>query len=177
MSIHTQPTYHFSTQQAQGDVGEQRIAAFCAPVYRVRWATRAEQRRGLDLVLTHRETGDVTTVEVKTDRTAGRTGNAFIETVSVDTAGRRGWLYTSTADYLAYYIPGPGHLYLVRLAALRNALAGRLSQYPERRIANNGYHTLGRLVPLAELRRVAETVVDLAKGLEAIPTMRSNHAD
>jgi len=98
-------TYTFDTQKARGDAGESFLDQVFAADYEVRPATRAEQRRGIDRIFTHRQTGRRLTVEYKTDYKAAHTGNAFVETVSVDTAGKAGWAYSSAADYLIYYVP------------------------------------------------------------------------
>lgn len=49
------------------------------------------QRRGVDRLMVSPGTRRVVRVEYKADSVASRTGNAFIETVSVDTANKPGW--------------------------------------------------------------------------------------
>jgi hypothetical protein len=74
--------------------------------------------------------GTQVAVEYKTDWTASRTGNAFVETVSVDQAGKSGWAYTSTATYLMSYIPGDNLLYILTFATLHQQLPRWLRTYP-----------------------------------------------
>ncbi len=155
--------YSFPTQLSRGIQGEQVLDAH----FRARWdiisASPDEQRRGIDRWFVSRASSPKrVAVEYKADRTAGRTQNAFIETVSVDTAGKRGWVYTSAAHILMYYVLGTGQTYVIPLAALRRALPRWTAQYPQRRVPNEGYHTHGLLVPLAELAGVALAIVDVS---------------
>lgn len=103
-------TYNFDAQLAQGQTGEQHLDQHFSRWYTIRPATASDQRRGIDRWYT-RPNGETFPVEYKTDRTAGRTGNAFIETTSVDTTNR-----------------------------------------------NRTYHTIGTLVPLDELEKIAVAV-------------------
>jgi len=91
-------TYTFDAQKARGDAGESFLDQVFATGYEIRPATRAEQRRGIDRIFTRRKTGWRLAVEYKIDYKAAHTGNAFVETVSVDTAGKAGWAYSSAAD-------------------------------------------------------------------------------
>lgn len=152
--------YHFRAQLFRGELHEATLDAFFAGHgYRVARATRAEQRKGIDRWLLKGEQRH--SVEYKADSTAARTGNAFVETVSVDTACKPGWAYTSQAAYLVYYIPPDGLVYLIRFPRLRRALARWVTSYEERVIANEGYQTHGLLVPLAEFERLAEAVFSI----------------
>jgi hypothetical protein len=151
--------YPFHTQQAQGEAGEAVLDRFFSRWYRIIPASAQHQRRGIDRVFvagTRR-----IAVEYKSDSTAARTGNAFVETVSVDTAGKPGWVYTSQADFLVYFIPPDDLVYVLRPATLRKALPGWLRRYPVRAIPNAGYHTHGVLVPLDEFERLAQAIYSL----------------
>lgn len=159
-------TYHFTDQLDKGKQAESQLDAHFADVCDIRPATDEEQRRGIDRWFTNRQTGRVVSVEYKTDWTAARTGNAFIETTSVDTAHKAGWAYTCEAEWLLYFCPGTGgeQAYWVNLYALRRALARWVNQYPARTIPNDGYNTVGVLVPLAEMEQVAQQVVNIGGG-------------
>lgn len=139
-------------------------------------ASRAEERRGIDRFFCHRQTGVSYSVEYKTDHKAHESGNVFIETMSVDTAGKRGWAYTSTAQVLVYFIPQ-------REAALRAdmlTVKRRLSEwavYPERPAWNKSrsgelYRTLGLLVPLEVFRAACVGEHDVAEPLDALVEYR-----
>lgn len=149
--------YSFDTQLAQGEKGEEYLDQHFSRWYTVTRATAAQQRAGIDRWFT-RPDGERLAVEYKTDRTAGRTGNAFVETVSVDTAHKPGWAYTSQARYLVYFIPEPETIYILPMAAIRYQVDAWRRAYPERRIPNGNYHTVGTLVPLHEFERWAITV-------------------
>jgi hypothetical protein len=151
--------YPFHTQRAQGEAGEAILDRFFSRWFRIVPADRAQQRRGIDRIFvagTRR-----IAVEYKSDSAAAKTGNAFVETISVDTAHTPGWAYTSQADVLLYFIPPDGLVYVVKFSRLRQALPGWLRRYPVRAIPNAGYRTHGVLVPLDEFERLAQGVYSL----------------
>jgi hypothetical protein len=154
-------TYQFAEQLAQGQTYEQQLDARFADRYIIQPATPQQQRQGIDRVYRPRSTPhEVLYVEYKADKTAARTGNAFVETVSVDTANKPGWAITSQADWLFYLVPGAAEvLYIIRMADLRAKLPLWERRYDSRRIPNQGYHTVGLLVPLDEFERIAYAVV------------------
>ena len=148
-------TYNFARQLAIGGAHERRLDAHFALWFAITPATRDEQRAGIDRIFVHRATGKRYTVEYKADDKAGRTGNAFIEVTSVDTAGRAGWAMSSQADILVYLVVEPETVYALRMPTLRLALALWQRHYPKRSAQNQGYKTWGYLVPLAELEKIA----------------------
>lgn len=154
----TTATYNFDTQLADGITGETYLDQHFAPWYTIRPATKAEQRQGIDRWYTRKANGEQFAVEYKTDHTAGRTGNAFIETLSVDVAGKPGWAYTSQARYLIYRVPDPETIYIIPMAQIRYRVDAWRRQYQERRINNGAYHTVGVLVPLDEIEKIAVAV-------------------
>jgi hypothetical protein len=152
-------TYQFQPQLAQGEAGERKLDEHFAQWFTIRLATMEEQRQGIDRIFTRAPVSFP--VEYKTDSRAHQTGNAFIETMSVDTSNKAGWAYTSQAQWLCYYVPGPEVVYIVAFRRLRTALKRWTDHYPTRRIPNHGYHTHGLLVPLDELERIAQRVDSL----------------
>lgn len=154
-------TYNFATKLHEGQKHEQFLDELSAQWYEIREASREEQRRGIDRIFTEKATGLIVKVEYKADTTASRTGNAFVETISVDTANKPGWAYTSQADWLLYYLPQDGLIYLFELTTLRRHLPRWVKQFPARAIPNEGYKTHGILVPLDEFERYADKVVNL----------------
>ncbi len=147
--------YQFDTQLYEGNKGERYLDRFFAYWYGITPATYRQQRQGIDRVFTCRYFGQSFTVEYKTDKRAARSGNAFIETLSVSTTGKRGWAYTSQAAFIVYYIPGTERVFILDVLLLRANLLRWCNTYPTRSIPNRGYTTEGLLVPLAELERVA----------------------
>lgn len=152
--------YQFDRQLSIGEEGEAFLDGFFAAWFDIRRATREEQGLGIDRWFLDAR-GRRQSVEYKMDSAAARTGNAFIETVSVDTTGKPGWAYSSQARTLVYYIPPDGLIYVIRFRHLRVILPRWERDYPARAIPNNGYHTHGLLVPLNEIERLAVTVFSI----------------
>ncbi len=152
--------YAFKEQLTKGEKSENKLDGFFSQWYDIHPVDMDKQRQGIDRIFTNKETGVVSKIEYKTDWTAGKTHNAFVETVSVDTANKPGWAHSSKADYLFYYVPGDELIYIIKFAALR----GRMHQWkglPTRQIPNNGYKTIGILVPLAEFEKIAIEVISM----------------
>jgi len=159
----------FRRDLARGQEIERLLDAYLEPTYEIRPATVREQRQGIDRFLTHRETGETFSIDYKADWLAARTGNVFIETVSVDRTGAAGWALSSRADWIFYYLPQRARLYVLSMAEIVSSLPQWALIY---RVAtaetpgsgsSDGYHSAGVLVPLAEIERVAEAVVEVGK--------------
>lgn len=153
--------YQFTQQLTDGVAGEARLDAYFAKWFTIHPATADEQRRGIDRHFTRHRDQRIITVEYKTDHTAGRTGNAFVETVSVDTHNKPGWAITSQAQVLIYYVPPSGAIYIIDFPRLHQALRTWQQHYPQRAIPNQGYHTHGLLVPLLEFEKIAGQVLPI----------------
>jgi hypothetical protein len=152
--------YAFKTQLSKGERAEAELTKHFEEWFVIREVSRAEQRAGIDRIFQPKDGGPVLKVEMKTDWTASKTGNAFVETISVDTTGKKGWAYTSQADVLLYYLPDDLLIYWMPFATLRFHLP-RWCQYPTRKITNSGYCTYGLLVPLAEFEKYADQVISI----------------
>lgn len=157
----------FAECLARGQEGEAFLDEFFGQWNTIEPASRAEERQGIDRWFTCRRSGRRYSVEYKTDTTAARTGNAFIETVSVDTAGKQGWAFTTRAAFVLYYVPPDDLIYVLRPRRLRAELADWQSRYPTKSTPNEGYRTHGICVPLHELEQHADTVINLADFLPA----------
>ena len=152
-------TYDMGQQLAKGEAAEDHLDHHFSDRFTITLATREQQRVGIDRLFEKPTTGKTYTIEYKTDWTAGRTGNAFIETVSVDTMNVMGWVYTAQAEWLIYYIPGRQTIYIVRFSALREVIDAWIQQYgPEKAIPNEGYFTRGIIVPLEEFSLLAAKI-------------------
>lgn len=152
--------YNFATQLQRGEHYEAELDRFFSTWYDIRKVDREQQRRGIDRIFTRKDNGVVYQIEYKSDLTASKTGNAFVETVSVDTANKPGWAHSSQADYLIYYLPKDLLIYVIAFTELRKQLS-RWCAYRSRRIPNNGYHTVGLLVPLDEFEQIATQVISI----------------
>jgi len=152
-------TYQFAAQLTAGETYEALIDAFFrAKGAQISKVDRATQRRGIDRVWYDPTDRRTWTVEYKADSLAGRTGNAFVETISVDTEQRAGWAYSSQARLLVYLVTDPQTIYVISMARLRRCLPRWSAVYPTRQAANNGYNTHGLLVPLHEFERIAGAI-------------------
>lgn len=96
--------HEFHASLKRGELGEAELGRCFAQWFVIEPASKDEQQRGIDRHFTERATGKRLRVEYKTDYMAHRTGNAFIETVSVDAASKPGWAYRSEADVLIYFV-------------------------------------------------------------------------
>lgn len=153
--------YDFKQQLARGQSAEQWLDGFFSQWYITVPATMEQQRQGIDRIFVRKDNNDTYKIEYKTDWTAGKTGNAFVETVSVDTTNKLGWAYSSQSDYLIYYIPGDMLIYVIQFLELRNQLPRWCVEFRSRRIPNRGYYTIGLLVPLDEFERIAKEVISI----------------
>lgn len=156
-------THKFKEKLAEGEVGEQLLDAFLRKEgFWVTPATHEEQlKKKIDRHLRHKITGDCFTVDYKLDKQADRTGNAFIETVSIDTAGIAGWAVQSEADRIYYFLEQSRLLYMIKTEAIHENLSIWSHLFPTRSATNEGYKTHGILVPLIELAFISLQVVKI----------------
>lgn len=106
-------------------------------------------------------------VEYKSGVQTGYTGNIFLETVSVDTQNKPGWVYTCRADLIVYAAMLNHKLLIFLPDALRSALPELRRQFREVATGNqqnNGYRTHGLIVPLAYAEQhLANRVIHLSQ--------------
>lgn len=153
--------HKFNAKLKQGEAVERELDDYFVTEYEIEHATREEQRRGIDRYFTHRATGERRAVDYKADWRAHQTGNAFIETVSVDTVAKAGWAVASESEVILYYLPQTRVLYVVFLAQLRRWLPLWMELFPAAKAQNEGYSTHGVLIPISELEDIAESVVEV----------------
>lgn len=153
-------THHFTDSKAKGEDLELSLDFHFAQWFTVAPATAQDQRRGIDRYFTA-DNGFSYLVEYKSDNVAGRTGNAFIETVSVARPGLppiAGWAHTSQATMLIYWVTHPSCIYCIPMRQVRHHLPDWEKKYKTQKVLNDGYLTHGILVPLDELERIAIAV-------------------
>lgn len=155
------PTFNFNTQLAKGQEAERQLDLHFAQQFDIHPVSREQQGNGLDRCLVDRQTGRAWLVEYKADWAASKTGNAFVETVSVDKGNKPGWAYSSMADYIMYYLPNDLLVYVFTLKKLRARLEKWKATYPTGQAKNEGYVSEGVLVPLHEFERHANQVFSL----------------
>jgi len=152
-------TYQFEAQLRKGEAYEAVLDNFFREKFDIQPVQMCDQRRGIDRIFTSKKNGSILKIEYKADSKAAQTGNAFIETVSVDTQQKPGWAVYSEADYLIYYIPPLLTGYVIQMDRLKGKVDLWKERHATRSIPNRGYNTIGVLVPLREFEQLAITVI------------------
>ena len=110
--------------------------------------------------------GRTMNVEYKSGIQTYTTGNVFIETISVDTTGEPGWVFTCRADYIMYAALLNKKILVFIPARLREcvpALSQMFRTVHTCKNQNDGYNTHGIIVPLAYTEKhLATQVLHLA---------------
>lgn len=159
--------YQFQKQLDDGKRNEETLDRYFSRFYRIHRASlRDEKERGIDRYFTEHSSGMVWTVEYKSDSTAARTGNLFLETISVDRDGAAGWLLKSQAQVLVYYLPPCGQAHVYFLPLLKARLRAFTAECPTRAVPNqtrNGtpYNTIGLLIPIAAVAHACVRVLPI----------------
>ena len=159
-------THNFAAKLRQGEEIERLLDDFLDATYVIRKATTEEQRQGIDRWLTPIDpdgTGETISIDYKADWLAVRTGHVFIETISVDRAGKSGWALSSQAQFIFYYLPQRRKLYMLSMAEIQAALPHWALIYQTRLAHNEGYESAGVLVPLSEIARIAEEIIEVGE--------------
>lgn len=160
--------YDFQRQFGQGAEGEHFLDWMFHPSYQIRHAARSEQRLGIDRWYKQRQgvseflgiRRTQFSVEYKTDFRMADTGNVFIETVSVDTEQKAGWVYTSNAEVLLFHDPRKCIAYVAYMLRVRSKVDEWKLWYPEKAINNGSYFTHGIPVPITAYQEVCEKRLD-----------------
>ncbi len=90
-------------------------------------------------------------VEYKSGLQTAVTGNVFLETISVDTQAKAGWVYTCRADYIFYAALLNGKILIMLPAKLRAEIETLKTQFRTVKTdkgQNETYDTHGVIVPL-----------------------------
>lgn len=147
--------YDMHTQLEIGQEGE----VFLDHLFSATYMIHKPKTKAVDRIFRCRRTGKVLTVEYKTDWVAEKTGQAFIELVSVDKQNKPGWALSSPAHVLVYYVPGPMLIYTVRMERIKEQVAVWEQRYPTGTCQNRTYTSRGLLVPLEEMARVSSRIM------------------
>lgn len=116
------------------------------------------ESRGIDRIFEHRNTHVRLSVQYKTDWKAAETGNAFIETVSVDTSEVPGWAYTCLAQRIYYFVPPRNEIYELDTMKLKRHLPAWEQLYSTGKSHNATYTTSGLKVPLYVVGGIAAEI-------------------
>ena len=152
-------------QNRIGASGEARLDAFLSKWFYVMPVPQGLQDQGIDRILCSRTDWAYSSLEIKTDDKAHRTGNAFVELIGDNVRQHQGWAVKSKAQFLAYLLAETGVCYIVRMNRLREQLERWEAVHPTAYCSNIGrlgpYQSEGILVPLAEIQKIAERVYQL----------------
>ena len=147
--------HNFQDSLKVGAIGEKLLDAHFISKFDIEPVEMVDQRKGIDRVFTHKETGAVCTVEYKTDTKSASTGNVFVEIWSNKQSGKKGWAYTSQAQWLYFYMPGLDKVCIIEMTRLKMVLgkwakkgSGFRKVGVSNKSGNSFYTTEGILVPI-----------------------------
>lgn len=149
-------TRTFVDSLARGHIHEAVLDSYLSHTYELRAATDSEQRHGIDRWVTNSH-GQTWSIDYKADERADSTGRVFIELSHCGPRyGANGWLFSSAADAIVYWLPVSGRGWWVWLPNLRRATADWLKEgVPIRPAMNVDYWTLGLVVPIPAFAALA----------------------
>lgn len=147
--------YNFSEQLRLGAEGEEELDAYFGKLGVIVQPVTdlVEQKKGIDRIF-HTVVSSLT-VEYKTDYLAGRTGNAFLEMI---VNRKTGWVFTTQADYICYYVPQRKIIYFVKPDVIRQHINSWLNKLAWRTVKNTTYEAHGMLLPLETLEKISSKV-------------------
>lgn len=155
--------YSFEEQKQLGIDGEKQLDTFFSRWYIIREVPMELQKEGVDRFFIPRygEVGFPRLVEYKTDYKD--TGKAFVETHSVIRAGQpdiKGWLHTSKADWLVYFLVKYETAFVLSFPTLRKFVSlWEIEEHCQRKHSINGdYKGAGLLVPISLMLRASHAV-------------------
>jgi len=146
-------TFTFSEQLEKGEIYETTLDEFYSQWFQIKHVSLAAQKMGIDRVFTSIVDGTKYTVEYKGDERASRSGNAFVETMSVDTSGKKGWAYTSCAQVLVYFIVKEKYVIRFDMNTIKLYVKEWTKKYCSGKADNLNYNTYGVCVPLTEFKK------------------------
>lgn len=138
----------------KGLAGEAALDSLLLGLGKMEEATREQQRAGIDRILTGHG-GRRLTIEYKTDYKGDKTGNCYIETLSVSVSNKKGWAYTSTADRILYLMADSGTVYCLEPDEVRKLIDKWIEKYRTVRVYNQNYYGEGVLVPVPVIQEAA----------------------
>lgn len=154
-------------QFKSGDDVARFLDSYFGPIYDIQQTTPHEERVLClgDRVYIGKADGHKLYIEYKSGLQTAHTGNIFLETVSVDTPCKPGWVYTCQADYIFYATLLNHRILIFRPSKLRAEIAELKTKFKEVKTGkgqNETYHTHGVIVPLdyAE-RHLTEQIIEL----------------
>lgn len=147
--------YGFKEQLKIGKEGESKLDKFFLEKLNItikQASMEQELTKGFDRIFTSKKNGKQFTIEYKYDEKATKTGNVFIETLSKSSTGKKGWVLTSQADFVAILVGST--IYVIRMNELREHIKTEGDKYRLAKCKNPTYYSEGRLMPIKELKKI-----------------------
>jgi hypothetical protein len=145
-------SYGFEEQLTKGEKREKELDEFFSRVFVIDKVDMSSQKAGIDRIWTDPK-GYRYSVEYKSDEKTAFTGNAFVETISVDRSGKPGWAYSSCAQVLVYYVPSWHKAYCITMLTIKHKLQEWCNTYSTAPALNREYNTVGLLIPMSEFEK------------------------
>jgi len=158
MSLHI-----FRNSLEVGKMHEEELDRYFGEMFEITHVSKYLESHGIDRIYKSKMSGMIRTVEYKSDEMASKTGNVFIETVSVDNEDKPGWVFTSWAQVLFYYLPFDGIIYIANMDGIKNKVKKWKKNCEIRKVANDGYYTEGLLIPINEFREACYMVIEMRR--------------
>jgi len=150
----SEKVYSFTEQLEKGMEGEEVLDQYFSKWYRIKHASIDEQVRDkLDRWFQPKHNPDSgwISVDYKTDDKADKTGNLFIETMSMVEMNKPGWAWASKAMKVIYYTL-PDTVYILDMDILRNQLVyWHSKKRKQRTVKNEMWSSRGFIIPTKEI--------------------------
>ncbi len=156
--------HDFRKQLAQGKKGEKELDEFFKKDYIiVPVELQDEKDKGIDRVFIDRKQADAFTVEYKTDFLTQYTNNIAVEIYSVlnNKTDKRGWAYTSKADYIFYYIFGKNEILVFEPKTMHEHLCDWERDYRHVFPNNGSYSSECVLVPVKVFLDCVDRIIQI----------------
>ena len=153
--------YAFNTQLKIGEKYESVLDKYFSRFFVISEAPIELQKLGVDRIFTNRQNGKVTSVEYKTDFKTDKTGNVFLETVSMDINEKPGWAFTSIAQVLMYYVPGLNTVFIADMLEIKSNIDRYISECGTLSVNNGWYKAAGVALPLDHFRECVISEVEV----------------
>lgn len=147
-----------------------RVADFLDKFFTARgwfiWNTTPHEERVLCLGDRHYQHEDTHYfVEYKSGIQTRVTGNVFLETISVDTQNKLGWVYTCRADFIFYATVMNGCILVLKPDELRSKIDYLKTRFRETKTGKNQngtYNTHGLIVPFNYVKEhLTEQIINI----------------
>jgi hypothetical protein len=159
--------YDFKTQLEIGKQIESELDRYFSRWYEIQSVSlEVEKTQGIDRIFISKATGEIKSVEYKSDFKSASTGNIYVE-LSVDSDNgysKPGWAVHSVADIILYCIINQGiisHIYILNPSVVRSFEDIWKGQYRNVICKNKGYHSKGVLIPMDIVKSVSSRTIVL----------------